>query len=165
MDIGCYTVSFARLFAGREPTSVHTVGHIHETGVDDYAAAVLDFGDGLIATIACGMTVQADNTAHLGGETGHIQLPIPWKPPTQKAELKIAAMTPPKQDLAAGNAKGPYEQTLHIDAPGPLYGMEAQDFAAAVADAQPPRVTRADTLGTMRVLDTMRRGLGLPIEF
>jgi len=161
MDIGCYCVSFARLFAGREPVSVHTVGHVHETGVDDYAAAVLDFGDGLIANLACGMTVQADNTAHLGGETGHLMIPIPWKPPVDNAVLEVAAMTPPKQDQKAGQTQGPYQERITADAPGPLYGMEAEDFARAVAGKKPPSVSRQDTIGNMRVLDKMRRQLGL----
>jgi len=161
MDIGCYGVSFARLFAGREPVRVEAVGHVHETGVDDYAAAVLDFGDGLIANLACGMTVQADNTAHLGGETGHLMIPIPWKPPEQDAVLEVAAMTPPKQDRKAGNPDGPYREQVKVDAPGPLYGMEAEEFALAVAGKQPPRVTRQDTIGNMQVLDTMRQQVGL----
>src|SRR4051794_13833402 len=38
MDVGCYCVSFARLIAGAEPSTVHAAGHLHETGVDDLAA-------------------------------------------------------------------------------------------------------------------------------
>ena len=63
------------------------------------------------------------------------------------------------QDRAKGQA--PEADTHEFDAPAPLYGMEADDFAAAVLDGAAPRVTRDDTLGNMRVLDEMRRQIGL----
>ena len=37
----------------------------------------------------------------------------------------------------------------------------ADEFAAAVFDGHPPRVTREDSIGNMRVLDEMRRQIGL----
>ena len=45
IDVGCYCLSFARLFAGREPGEVYATGHLHETGVDDLASGVLRFGN------------------------------------------------------------------------------------------------------------------------
>ena len=39
--------------------------------------------------------------------------------------------------------------------------MEADDFAAAVLDGDPPSVTRADSLGNQKLLDAMRAELGL----
>ena len=42
-----------------------------------------------------------------------------------------------------------------------LYGIEADDFAACVAGQRNPRVTREDSVGNMRVLDQMRRTLGV----
>jgi hypothetical protein len=42
-----------------------------------------------------------------------------------------------------------------------VFALEADDFARSVRDAAPPRVTEADTLGNMTVLDAMRRQIGL----
>ena len=89
MDVGCYCLSYARLFAGGEPEGVFGCGHVHASGVDDYAAGVLGFANGMVSTFACGITVKADNTAHLEGTAGYILVPIPWKPPATEASYTV----------------------------------------------------------------------------
>ena len=98
--------------------------------------------------------------AFICGTEGYIEIPIPWKPPATGAQFTIARMTPPRQDKR-GSAPPTGPQTRSFDAPAPLYGMEADDFAAAVFDSTPPRVTTQDTLGNMRVLDAIRAAVGL----
>jgi xylose dehydrogenase (NAD/NADP) len=160
MDVGCYCVNFARLFAGEEPSCIHVVHHRHETGVDDVAAGTLVFPGGAIATFTCGMSVHADNTASICGSEGFIEIPIPWKPPAKGATYTIARSTPPKMENPTLKGPPPREtRTVEVD--GDLYGMEADAFAAAVADETPPAVTREDTLGNQRVVDELRRQMGL----
>jgi len=159
MDIGCYCISFARLIAAAEPTSIRVAGHVHDTGVDDYAAGTLGFADGTVATFACGMTLQADNAALICGEDGWVEVPVPWKPPVDGAVAYVKGQTPPRQDHADAPPPGPEE--LRVDAPAPLYGMEADAFAAVVLEGAELPVTRADTVGNMRVLDEVRRQVGL----
>jgi hypothetical protein len=48
-----------------------------------------------------------------------------------------------------------------VNTPMDLYAIEADDFTATVFDNQPPRITAADSIGNMRVLDAMRRQLGV----
>jgi hypothetical protein len=55
----------------------------------------------------------------------------------------------------------PPREVRDIEAPGDLYGIEADDFAAAIFDAKPPLITPEDSIGNMRVLDEMRRQIGL----
>jgi predicted dehydrogenase len=153
MDIGCYCLDFARMVVGEDPTALHGVGHVHDTGVDDYAAATLRFPGGAVATLTCGMTVQATNAALVGGDQGHLTVPIPWKPPTQNATFILDGQIKPKQDTTAPQRQ---RQEITVDAHGPLYGMEADDFAAAVQDGAEPRVTRADSMGNMKWLAAWR---------
>ena len=170
MDIGSYCLSFARFIAGREPVAAHIVGHRHDTGVDDYANVVLKFEEdptqpaplrgAITAALTFGMTVQLDNTAHLGGTDGHLQIPIPWKPPTTGATYILSGQTPPKQDLAQGKSGPPEPKVVTIDSPVPLYGQQADAFADAVRHDQPMPVTPADTLGNMRLIDQLARQLG-----
>ena len=165
MDIGCYCVDFCRLFAGAEPTAVHAVGHLHDTGVDDQTAAVMSFPNGVIAEFVCGMLVQTDNTAIISGEDGYILIPVPWKPPVEQAEFILARGTPPRQDQKAAGAtpSAPTApQTFHFDADRPLYALEADAFAATVRDRAAPAISPDDSLANMRILDQMRRQLGLP---
>jgi len=165
MDIGCYCLSFARLLAGEEPDDVHAAAHLHETGVDDYAAGALRFPSGVLSTFTCGMTLQANNTAHICGDAGYIEVPVPWKPPMNQARYSVASMTPPRQDgeKAKSPKHGPSRQVHEVNAPLPLYGVEADDFASTVLDGAAPMVSAADSIGNMRLLDALREQVGVEI--
>jgi predicted dehydrogenase len=168
MDVGCYCLNFSRLIAGAEPIEATATGHVHSSGVDDRVAGTLRFpdptgdrSDAVLATFTCGMDVQADNTAHICGSEGYIDVPVPWKPPVSGATYTIAHSTPPKMDLEAMIKSGipiaPPRQTFTVDAGMDVFGIEADDFAASVLDGRPPRVSRQDTIGNMQLLDQLRR--------
>jgi len=159
MDIGCYCINFSRLIAGCEPEELFVTGQLHETGVDQLAAGTLAFPNGITAGFTCGMNLQANNAAHVCGDDGWIEVPIPWKPPVEQAVWLRDGQTPPRQD--GGGAK-PARQEHRVNAEAPLYGLEADAFAAIVQDGAEPFVTRDDTLGNMRVLDALRGQLELP---
>jgi len=156
MDVGCYCISFSRLFAGAEPTSVHVDAHVHESGVDDLVSAAMKFPNDILATFTCGMRVHADNTAQLCGTDGYIEIPIPWKPPMENASYTVAHSIPPRQDGPPTDTR-PLRNTLSVDAEIDLYALEGDAFAECVLDGKPPFVSEQDTLGNMAVLDEMRR--------
>ncbi|HEY1922016.1 MAG TPA: Gfo/Idh/MocA family oxidoreductase [Tepidisphaeraceae bacterium] len=160
MDIGCYCINFARLFAGAEPTAIHAVANFHSTGVDDVAAGTLVFPNNIVSSFTCGMSLHADNTAYLCGEEGFIEVPVPWKPAPEGSKFIVTRGNEPKMDKPKSSSPPPRE-IRNINATGDLYGIEADDFAATVFDAHPPRITREDSIGNMRVLDEMRRQIGL----
>ncbi len=146
MDIGCYCVNLARAVAGAEPTSVHAVAHLHELGVDDYAAGTLDFDGRVLAVFTCGMTVHSDRRAVFGGSHGAIAIDNPW------LGADRIALT-----------RGGQTKTIEATAPIGLYALEADRFAATVCDGQPPVITADDSIGNMRVLNQLRRQIGLPV--
>lgn len=162
MDIGCYCINFSRLIAGADPLSIYAIGQKHGSGIDEVVAGMLGFPGGTLASFTCGMSVQADNSASICGTEGYIETPVPWKPPAQGATYTIAHSTPPKQDLAQGKAAlPPPRQTFNVDAGIDLYGVEVDDFAATVLDGKPPMMSRDESISTMRVLDEMRRQIGV----
>ncbi|MHB1035484.1 MAG: Gfo/Idh/MocA family protein [Pirellulales bacterium] len=163
MDVGCYCIDFSRLFAGAEPASIAAVGHLTAGGVDDVAAGSMRFPNGLVAEFCCGISVQADNTAFLCGSEGFVEIPVPWKPPAENAVFHVRRAKPAKSENLPPQAVPPYDQTFVVNARMNLYGLEIDDFAAAVLDGAPPRLTRNDTLGNMRVLDDLRRQLGVTL--
>jgi predicted dehydrogenase len=160
MDVGCYCVGFARLMAGAEPSGVHAVGHVHETGVDELVAGTLTFANGIVATFNCGMSVQTDNSAFVCGTSGYVHIPVPWKPAADGSQIHIVRQTPPLMDGVA-RPSAPPRETIDIPGGRNLYAYEADDFAATALDGKPPAVPPEDTLGNMRVLDEIRRQLGL----
>jgi predicted dehydrogenase len=160
MDIGCYCIDFSRLVAGQEPASVHAFGKLHERGVDEMAVGTLRFPSGIVASFTCGMCLQADNTASICGDDGYIEIPWPWKPPAQRAEHTLARSTPPRMDGNTAPVTPPRE-TRYVDAGKDLYALEADDFAGTVLDNKPPFMSRRDTLANMRILDELRRQIGV----
>ena len=162
MDVGCYCINLSRALAGAEPADIQITGHVHESGVDDLAAGRLTFPNGIVASFTTGMTLQADNTAYLCGSEGYIEIPVPWKPTKERSEVTIARATPPRMDAVGQSAPtAPPRERRTIPADMDLFGYEADDFAATVLDGAPARITAADSVGNMRVLDEMRRRLGI----
>ncbi len=160
MDIGCYCIDFSQLIAQSHPSSYTACGRIHESGVDEYAAGVLQFPNGIIATFTCGMTVAADNSAWICGTEGYIQVPVPWKPPVGGARFTIACGTPPRMDMSKAAAPaGP--QVVAVEADRDVYSYEADEFAATVLDGAAPRMPAEATLSNMRILDDLREQIGV----
>jgi predicted dehydrogenase len=161
MDVGCYCLSFSRMLLG-EPDAGSVGGTIHPTGVDDLCTGWLRIPGGAVASFTCGTGTQANNAATICGTEGYIEIPVPWKPPAGGGEYTIGRAAPPKQDYAAGKAPPPPpRETIAVEATGDVYGVEADDFAAAVLDGSPVRVTEQDTLGNMLWLERFRREMGL----
>jgi predicted dehydrogenase len=160
MDIGCYCIHFSRTIAGAEPTAISVVANFHTSGVDEMAAGTMVFPEGITASFAVGMCLHADNTAHIFGSDGFIEIPVPWKAEESPARFTIARGAPPKMD-GPSSTSAPPREVRSVEFTGNLYGVEADDFAAAVFGHAEPRITRADSLGNMKVLDEMRWQIGL----
>jgi predicted dehydrogenase len=162
MDIGCYCVNLSRAVAGAEPASMTATGVLHSSGVDEIAAGTLSFANGIIASFTCGMTLHADNAAYICGDAGYIEIPVPWKPPVGEARFTIARSTPPRMDSAGKLIPvAPPRETIRLESSDDLYAIEADDFAAAIAGDRPARITAADSIGNMAVLDELRRQVGV----
>ncbi len=145
MDIGCYCVNLARAIAGKEPTAMHALAHLHPSGVDDYAAGMLDFGGHVLSAFTCGMTVDADRTTYAGGSEGYVVIDTPWF-----------------SDGTFTLVRGDQRETIRAEAPRDPYALEAEAFAAAACGEAEPWISQADTLGNVRVLAELRRQVGLP---
>ncbi|MFH1924714.1 MAG: Gfo/Idh/MocA family oxidoreductase [Planctomycetota bacterium] len=144
MDIGCYTINLARALAGGEPKGVHAVAHLHPSGVDDYAAGCLEFDGGVLAAFTCGMTVEADRTTYACGSEGYVAIDFPWF-----------------SDGTFRLVKGEEAEMIRAEASRDVYALEAEAFARSVQDGAEPWISKADTLGNMRVLDELRGQIGL----
>src|SRR5262245_26364783 len=156
MDIGCYPVSIARLIAGGEPTKVRGVAHLGETGVDEWAAAVMQFPGDVIAQVSAGMSVGQDNSLRIYGSEGRIIVPNPF----------VANRTAPdhgKIILQRRDDKQPQE--IAVEAAATSFTYEADVAGNAILaghkQAPAPAMTWNDSLGNLRVLDQWRESIGL----
>jgi D-xylose 1-dehydrogenase (NADP+, D-xylono-1,5-lactone-forming) len=131
MDVGTYCVSAARLIAGREPVAAVGVAWPAPSGVDDRFSGILDFGDGVVATLTSGFRSRHSGIEAIGSE-GSLRLDDPFAGRATKLVgsdgFEVAI---PKVD--------PYE-------------LELDDFAAAIRGVHPVRLGRADMLGQARAL-------------
>jgi predicted dehydrogenase len=164
MDVGCYCISLARLLFEAEPSFVGATATMHERGVDAMTSAVLGFPGGRQSTFTCAMQTHGDNAAHICGSQGWMEIAWPWKPGPDRSGYTLARSIPPRQDQPAATAKPPIagdRQHVAVPVEGELFGIEADAFAAAVFDGVSFPVGREFTLGNMRVLDEIRRQIGL----
>jgi predicted dehydrogenase len=124
-----------------------------EVGTDDYAAAVAKFPGGILAELSCGATVRNDQSVHIHGTTGWIEVPNPFVPGLLGQEEKI---------VVHRRTGGSEEIIFRSPAMG-LYAYEADAVAEALASGarEVPLATWADTLGTARMLDQWLAGAGV----
>ena len=161
LDVGAYAVSYARLIAGvalggefADPLDVKGVGHIGQTGVDEWAAGVLRFPGDIVAQVACGVGVSQENVLRVYGTQGRMLIGNPWMTNRQTAEAGRIIVQ--KNGLA--------EQVIDIAAERTSFGYEIDIFGNAVADGTftpaHPAMSNQDTLGNMQTLDAWRREVG-----
>ena len=162
LDVGCYPVSMARRIAGAatgqafaEPEDFYAVGHMGETGVDDYTVAVARFPGEIVAQLAAGVRVSQENVVRIYGETGYLVVPQPWAPSRDGGSSRFFLHRPGQ----------PQPEEFRFDTPenavGYLYTLEADHVAAHLGERQSPAMSWADSLGNLKTLDRWRAAIGL----
>jgi predicted dehydrogenase len=163
MDVGCYTVSMARLIAGvaagkdfAEPSELEAFGRIGATGVDEWAVAILRFPGDILACLSSGVQLNQDNAVCVFGSEGHIVVPWPWAPAREGGATHIRVFK---------NGR-PEPEEIVVETSDWLYGLEADTVAANISRRQAPSPAMSwdDSLGNMKTLDRWREAIGLTYE-
>lgn len=131
MDVGTYCVSASRLIAGREPVAALGVAWPAASGVDERFSGILDFGEGVVATLTSGFRSEHSSIEAIGS-AGFLRLDDPF----MGHATKLTGSDGFEADIPLVN---PYE-------------LELDDFAAAIRGEHPTRLGRADMLGQARAL-------------
>jgi len=160
LDVGCYPVSFARLVAGAEaglpfldPNRVAGAAKLHpESGVDAFAAAVLEFPNGMLAEVSCAICQRLDNKVIITGNLGSLEIPEPWIPAKEGGTTTMIL-----------RLHGTEPETITVDAPKMLYSYEIDVVGRAVQAGRTAseEMSIEDTLGNMQALDAWRQEGGL----
>jgi len=162
LDVGCYPVSISRLIAGAaqgkpfaDPVKVKGAGHLGETGVDEYARALLQFEGDIVASCATGVRLNQGGGVQVFGDAGSITLANPWAAGREKAsDCRIIVQR-----------QGEEAQTIDVPSERTSFSYEADVVAEAVAagkqEAVSPAMSWGDSLGNLRALDAWRQEIGL----
>lgn len=144
LDLGVYTVDFARLLLGQVET-VEVSGSLAATGVEAECAMALGFSDGRRALLDTSLLTALPGTATVIGSRG-------W------AELSPTFHAPTRLTLVVDGASS--DHTLPERTIG--FRRELEEVARCLADGrrQSDVLPLADTVATMQVLAEGRRLLG-----
>ncbi len=161
LDVGGYPVSMARLIAGAasgqpfiEPTKVSGVAHLGQSGVDEWASAVLKFPNEIIAEVSCSIMANQDNVLRIIGSEGRIEVPDFWFASGHKGGVGKIDVIKGKERQTIDVAEDRYLYSFEVDAAGEAIRNTSQEFAS-------PGMSWADTLGNLRVMDQWRASVGL----
>ena len=161
LDLGTYTMSFARLIAGRaqgrlfaEPLELKAVGHLDtQTKTDMWTTASLRFEGDVLANLTCAIRLKGEASAVIYGDKGRITVESPW---FAKGEVRVQL-----------NGEAEAQVMPAVDDRN-LYVYEIESFSRELngqpiaADATAMRLD--DTLGNMKALDRWRTEIGLGYE-
>jgi predicted dehydrogenase len=146
LDMGCYTVSIARMIFGAEPTRVSAWQSLDATfGVDIATSAVLEFPGGRVASASCSFKGNGQGFYRVIGRKGMIDVPRGILPGLgdRSAEALVVVVD--------GNGRRREEEI----APADQYRLMVEAFADAVIDGRPVPRPPSDSLANMRVLDAI----------
>ncbi|MGQ8634083.1 aldo/keto reductase [Agrobacterium sp. DKPNP3] len=161
LDVGGYPVSMVRMIAGTvdgkpfaEPEKVAGAAHLGQSGVDEWASAVLKFANGIVAEVSCSIMAAQDNVLRIIGSEGRIEVKDFWFAAGHKGGTG-------RIDIVKGDKVETIElpedrwlYSFEVDATGEAIRQGRHEFAA-------PGMTWADSLGNLRVMDQWRASVGL----
>ena len=143
MDMGTYCVHWCRSVAGREPTVTAAGSLMGATGVDLHTRATLDFGDGLNASVDCGMDAPFSARLIIGGTAGTLTVENP--------------LAPHAGNLMRLELTGAEPVTQRFDRSISTYSHQLQAFVDAVRTGVAPPTSGEDSVAQMAALEAIAR--------
>jgi D-xylose 1-dehydrogenase (NADP+, D-xylono-1,5-lactone-forming) len=137
MDVGCYCVSATRLLAG-EPERVSAEQSLGGDGVDVAFAATMRHPNDVISHFDCGLALDSRDLLEIVGDEGSLRLDDPWH------------CRNPGIELTQNNAT----ERIEIDRAN-SYGLEAENFSAAIRGNATPLLGRQDAIGQARAIEAL----------
>lgn len=142
-DVGCYTVSGARLILGTEPEAVSAMAIYlpEDRGVDMMVSGLLEFPGQIGLSFQCGMTAEFRNTMQIAGTKGRIDIPEAFVPAVDGQDFFIIR-------------KGEREQ-VYVPAVN-AYELQMAAVSTSFLGGTPLTFTNEDAMNNMAVLDALR---------
>lgn len=150
LDVGVYTIAMASLVLGHEPVAISAQGHLGETGVDEQNALLLRYRGGELAVLRSGVRTGTAHLAQIDGTEGRITIPAFWHTTT-----------------ATLHKHGGEPETVEMPHAANGYEYEAAEVARCLRAGlrESPKMTHAESLGIMAIMDEARSQMGLRYPF
>jgi xylose dehydrogenase (NAD/NADP) len=139
MDLGCYCVSAARLFAG-EPESVFGEQVVGPTGIDVRFAAVLRFPGDVVAQFDCAFDLPLRKEIDLVGSEATLSFADPIHGRDARVQIR----------------RGDDVEDVEVAQADP-YRLELENLAAAIRGEGEPLLGREDARGQARTIEALYR--------
>jgi D-xylose 1-dehydrogenase (NADP+, D-xylono-1,5-lactone-forming) len=148
MDVGCYTVSGSRLFAG-EPEKVHGEAWFGPSGTDWVFGGTLRFPGDVLALFDCGTAMPERDELEAIGSEGSLFLDDPWHCNVPVIELRR-------------DGRVERIELEHVDS----YRLELENVSDAIRGEGELLLGRDDAVGQARVLEALHRSAtsGTPVS-
>jgi len=138
-DVGCYTISAARLFFGAEPTGVFAKARLDpRRRVDLTTGLFLEFPGGRFASLLCSFESQFQSSLEIIGTDGRLALDRAFSAKLFDVEIRIVT--------------GDAVTTIPVPAAN-QYALMVEDFGRSIRGGKPARYGPVDALGNIRVID------------
>lgn len=142
MDIGCYSISLARLLFGSEPISVHgEMEYDPKFKTDRLASGLLRFENGT-SVFTCSTQCFKDQYVKVFGTKGKIEMDWPFNPDFTKTQ-KLWYWSEDEEKVEE------FEPCDH-------FALQADAFAKSILEDGPVPVSLVDSINNMKVIDAMR---------
>jgi predicted dehydrogenase len=148
LDIGCYLVHASRYAFAAEPARVVAcIDRDPNMGTDRLTSAILDFGRGQ-CIFTCSTQLVPYQRIHFIGTRGRIELEIPFNAPT---DIPVRLLLDEGGDVSGTDIR--VEELAAAD----QYTLQGDAFSQAVLEDGEVPVPLEDSIGNMRVIDTIFR--------
>jgi xylose dehydrogenase (NAD/NADP) len=138
-DVGCYTLSAARLVCGAEPLAAVASARLDPaTGIDMTTAALLEFPGGRFALCDSSFESDFQSRLHVVGTEGTLHLD--------------RAFSAKGFDVAIALSRGDQREAVRVRKTD-MYRLMAEHFGDAVLGREPLRFPATDALGNMLTID------------
>lgn len=145
LDLGVYAGAFAWMFLG-QPQTVHVMGSLAPTGVDQVVAMQWGYDSGATAQLYCTLLASGPTRAVVMGRSGWISVEPPF----------AAAPT-----TALVHLDGQPERMLQIPSRGYTHQVDEVDRCIREAALDSPLMPQDATVGVLEILDCARSELGV----
>jgi len=156
LDLGIYNLSLSQWIFSDQPTRFSIKGFLGGTHVDEHDEVLLNYSNGRTSDFVISLNKQLSNNLIIKGNAGKIEIDALFAN-SKKATLTIdRTSTTPKEVICV---------TEEFRATGFEYETEEAVQCIQQGLIESPRMPHKDTLAIMKLMDQLRKSIGLTYSF